>query len=72
MVSKEPFINKEVGYIIEKTEMNCTTVSDYIIVFINIIEFEKKMCGVCKKRKTLIESVNDKLIMFIGVLNISN
>ena len=53
MVSKEPFINKEVGYIIEKTEMNCTTVSDYIIVFINIIEFEKKnVWGMQKKKDT--------------------
>ena len=37
MVSNEPFINQVISYINKKVEMNCSTVTDYIIEYSNII-----------------------------------
>ena len=48
IISKQPFINKEIIYTNEKCEIHCSSVSDYI-TFFNIIEIEKNMCEVCKK-----------------------
>ena len=43
--------------------MNCSTVSDSITSYFNIIENKRKMCEVCKKEKRTIKSVTGKLTM---------
>ena len=52
MVLKEPFINQEIIYIVEKGEMNCSTVTDYISEYLNIIEMENFLWGMQEREDT--------------------
>ena len=72
MMSKKLFINHEIGCISFDGKMNLSTVSDYMKIFLTIIENDNKSYHICYRTKTPIEIVYDKPIVSLDQLNIPN